>query len=190
MTYSYAFSSLLLFASPPFLKAMDLNCISESMDIFNDRAYAKAYMKYDTYVLDKCITTEINDFCSWSDLSNETHTHWTVTLNLEKIDHDKVPKAVKRECKKAGGIVVEASYDVGLEGTNFAGYYDMEMDPSTFYIFDFFVVDDIVCIGSTSCKNSTDVGEFIKYSWALYFGVDAYTFNLHGLKWDDITSLH
>ncbi len=189
MSIVYALSLALLLASAQLLKAIDLDCISESMDLFNNRAYSKAYMKYDVYVMEKCNTTAVNEFCSWLDLSNETHTHWTVTLNLEQIDQDAIPRAVKRECKKAGGRVVEATYDVGLQGTNFSGYYEMEMDPSMFYILDFSVVGDIVCAGSTSCKDSTDVGELIKYAWSWYYNVDTYSFNMHGLKWDDATDI-
>jgi hypothetical protein len=180
-------SFFFLFAFPSYLKAMELNCTSESMLLFTNLAYGNAYMRYYNYVIDQWYTEEANDICSWSNMTMGATSHWTININLKTAGDDEFPKALESKCKYAGGIVAKATYDVGVMGTNFTYYKDMGLDPAAFYVVDFSVMDDIVCVGPTACKNSTDVGEFIKYGWALYTGVDVYNFTLHNVTWGNTT---
>ncbi len=151
--------------------------------------YSKAYMKYYAYIMSQCYTEEVNEICSWSNMTKGTTTYWNITLNVTKAIEDEIVKDLKIECKNAGGSVVEATYDVKWQGNsnNFTYYKEMEMEPSTLYVLDFSVTDDIICVSSTACKSITDVGEYIKYGWAVYAGADIYGFILHNVTWDDST---
>jgi hypothetical protein len=184
-------SFFLLLALPHYLKAAEpSDCTANSLSLFAYLDYGKAYMKYYTYVMNQCYTEEVNEICSWSNMTKGTTSYWNFTVNVEKANENEIVKDLKIECKNAGGTVVDATYGVEmhLNSNNFTYYEEMGLEPSTFYVLNFSVTDDIVCVSPTACECISDVGDYIKYGWVVVTGADIYNLTLHNVTRENSTS--
>lgn len=143
--------------------------------LFNNSAFKEAADNNSMSMIKICRPgTELNSFCHNVNTTNGTITYANITVNWFAPEVADLSNTYKRECKAAGGTLVEEWFDIvfKLSESVIAGL-SVNGNPN--------------CVGSTTCKNDSDVVSFIKSAWVWRFNASLYDFTLHKIKWDNST---
>ncbi len=165
---------------PNFLSSLDLNCTTESFMLFDDTEYDEANWNKSKYMFDMCDKGQANNVCTCTNTTNGTRIHGKAIINMTSTEAEKIRNELKSACHKAGGQFVLETFDIGLKSDKM-NFYDVET-------LDVSITGHPDCVGFTTCKNATDVGDFLKYGWAYFFNASVYNFSIYKVIWDNTTA--
>jgi hypothetical protein len=125
----------------------------------------------------------VNDFCYWS-YSTINENIWSLYLEYNgTAELTNLVQAYKSVCLKAGGRVVEVTFDIEMTG----------IDPWYFHqtgvVSKYSVSGSPECVSTSACKNVSDIEEYIRYGWGTYYGATVKNLTIYQLQWDNSSYL-
>jgi len=174
---------LLLTFGPCKLKAKKVtSCTDASENLYDSEALENAFENLDGYVDVNCNTKAMNNFCYWSYLTGKEKI-WSLVLNYSGIPQTNLTETYKSACQKAGGRVVEVTFDIEMTGLN-PWYFNQ-----TGVISKYSVSASPECVSTSACNTTSDIEEYIQYGWATYYGATVRNLTIYQLQWSDASHL-
>jgi hypothetical protein len=177
---SYVF--LLLVFCPCNFKAKNVTCTDASENLYDSKALETAFENLEGYADVNCNTTTVNEFCYWSYVTGEENI-WSLVLKYNGAPQTNLTQVYKSACQKAGGRVVEVTFDLEITGLN-PWYFN-----ETGVVSKYSLSASPECVSASACKTTSDIEEYIKYGWATYYNATVRNLNVYQLQWGNASNL-
>lgn len=165
-------------------EAKTVSCADASEKLYDkSNALVDAYENIEDYVFKNCDSTTVNDFCFWS-YSASDEKIWSLFLKYSCAPQlTNLVQAYENACLKAGGRVVEVTFDIEMTGID--PWYSNQTDVVSKYS----VSGSPECVSPSVCKTVSDIEEYIMFGWGTYYGATVSNLNIYQLQWDNSTTL-